>query len=203
MPVTTTDVCAANSQLSMNCNVSSNTSRYKIHICRLSPTCDNLYFYCNGGEYTSGWFSGSPGNFNINSKTGYNFSTSGRYRIELIVDNGTGTCVGETTYSTRDVIVNPVKRLPCPVAEVMRVSISPNPASSNFIMEYENPEDEIMSIFIADFTSNKVLDVTKNKLEAKGKMQKTIDVSGLNLGVYYLVIQKTNEMVQERFSIMR
>jgi hypothetical protein len=60
-----------------------------------------------------------------------------------------------------------------------------------------------MSIFIADFTSNKVLDVTKNKLEAKGKMQKTVDVSSLNLGVYYIVIQKTNEMVQERFSIIR
>jgi PKD repeat protein len=110
------------------------------------------------------------------------YSAEGTYDVTLTVSDGTDT----HTITIEDYITVNV----CTGAEEQifeKISIQPNPNNGIFTVEFSNVLRNIASIKVFNTLSNMVY--MEENVNVGGSFSKTIDLSNLDEGLYFLVIE--------------
>src|SRR5262249_33917251 len=83
------------------------------------------------------------------------------------------------------------------------LSVYPNPASTTCIVSIELSNEVSANIFIMDMYGREVQSIEKNKLMRKGSYRFNLDISRLQAGIYYIVLQDSAKSYREKLVLSR
>jgi hypothetical protein len=79
---------------------------------------------------------------------------------------------------------------------ISSLNISPNPASEFVMVRAYNSRSQQMQILLSDLTGKNLL--TESFVAQKGNIEKPIDVSKMNSGVYFLTMKTAEGSVTQK-----
>ena len=103
---------------------------------------------------------------------------------------GTGRVFGDTTTTTGITAATEI---------LHSIQVFPNPAKDVINLRIENEEKALFTITMKDVTGRNCLDVINQQVE--GSINKTVDISKLSAGTYFLFVQKDQQQTVHKISI--
>ncbi len=79
----------------------------------------------------------------------------------------------------------------------------PNPATDAIFVNYELPENGKVNLFITDITGRKIMNLIDNEDQVAGKYELPFNLSQLNTGVYFYVLEINDHTKSGKFTIVK
>jgi arylsulfatase A-like enzyme len=147
--------------------------------------------YTITGSHTNSWWDFGEGQIVDDEIPGpYTYAEPGTYTITQYIEYGNDSCL---TLSQRDIILeNGI------LSPELNVKIFPNPASQFLHIELKDPL-QYVALRICDITGRSVY--ARRFLNDNCIFESSVDVSGLDPGVYFLILDSADNVYKEPFVV--
>lgn len=135
---------------------------------------------------------------NITLSPGFHAQTGSVFQASIVACSAINT-EAPPTYQRNDLIVEDV----LPLKEVLALGIAPNPFSSQALITYELPTDELVSLAIYNMQGKLMQSLIEGQYQEAGQYQFQLNVEATENGLYFLGLKTQSGFITKKVMILK